>query len=254
MTKDSNTQWPAAAERVADHRNFQPVRVGRSHEYVGEQIRRQIALRLIPPQGALPPERELARMLGVGRATVQQAIRLLEREGLLVRRRGRFGGTFVLGPTGDEESLEDMIPKLRRNAEQIEEALAYRDAVEPAAARLAAMRRTPVECTELRRIHGEGVAERGNAEILAKDADFHLIIGRMSRNRFLADGVEAARLALADALFALPESQVWTARSDHEHARILAAIEESDPVAADRSMRRHVESTADAVRALLRAL
>jgi GntR family transcriptional regulator, transcriptional repressor for pyruvate dehydrogenase complex len=238
----------------SDHRGFRPVEVGRSHEFVAEQIRRQITLRLIPPNGSLPPERELARMLGVGRATLQEAIRLLEEEGLLTTRRGRSGGTFVLGPTGGEASVAALVPKLRREAHLIEEALDYRLAIEPPAAALAARSDDAEDRAALRRAHEEGLIEDGNAEVLAKDTDFHLIIGRMSQNHFLAEGIEAARLTLGDALFALPESQRWGARSSHEHRAILAAIEGGDESAARAAMREHVRNTDGAIRALLRAL
>src|ERR1700746_3955743 len=45
---------------------FERIRQVRAHEYVAEQIRRHIALRLIKPGEALPAERELAGMFGVG--------------------------------------------------------------------------------------------------------------------------------------------------------------------------------------------
>ena len=61
----------------ADFVRFERLEQQRAHEYIAEQIRRQIVLRVIPTGQALPPERELARMFGVGRATVQQAIRML---------------------------------------------------------------------------------------------------------------------------------------------------------------------------------
>jgi DNA-binding FadR family transcriptional regulator len=238
----------------SDHRTFRPIEVGRSHEYVAEQIRRQIMLRLIPPQGSLPPERELARSLGVGRATVQEAIRLLEQEGMLTSRRGRSGGTFVVGPSDVEESLPALVPKLRRDTRLIEEALAFRRAIEPRAAALAARGGTDDDRAELRRAHEESLAEEGNAELLAKDSDFHLIIARMTDNRFFTEGIEAARLALGDALFALPESRRWGERSERQHAAILAAIEAGDDRAAKKVMREHVRSTDKAIRALLRAL
>ena len=77
---------------------FERIDPPRAHEIVAEQIRRHVGLRLIGRGDALPPERELARTFGVGRATVQQALRELEADGLVVSRRGRHGGTFVMGP------------------------------------------------------------------------------------------------------------------------------------------------------------
>src|SRR5256885_10996226 len=46
---------------------FERIQQLRAHEYVAEQIRRHISLRLIKPGESLPAERELASMFGVGR-------------------------------------------------------------------------------------------------------------------------------------------------------------------------------------------
>lgn len=48
--------------------------------------------------GRLPPERELAERLDVSRATLRLALHDLERAGVVVRRPGRGGGTFVAAP------------------------------------------------------------------------------------------------------------------------------------------------------------
>jgi GntR family transcriptional regulator len=49
----------------------------------------------LPEDGRLPTEREMAVQLGVSRTVVRQVLDDLEREGLIVRRRGRTGGTFA---------------------------------------------------------------------------------------------------------------------------------------------------------------
>jgi GntR family transcriptional regulator len=50
------------------------------------------------PGGRLPPERELAERLDVSRSTLRLALHDLERAGVVVRRPGRGGGTFVVAP------------------------------------------------------------------------------------------------------------------------------------------------------------
>jgi DNA-binding GntR family transcriptional regulator len=80
-----------ARERLRFARVEQP----RAHEFVAEQLRREIALGIIQPGSRLPSERDLAQLFGVSRITVQQAVNLLESEGLVWARRGRGGGTFV---------------------------------------------------------------------------------------------------------------------------------------------------------------
>src|SRR5829696_3763967 len=117
---------------------FRPLEQLRAHELVAEQIRRQIALRLVSPGHSLPPERELARLFGVGRTTVQQAIQLLEREQLLESRRGRSGGTFVVGSAQGDETPVGVLDRVRNEREAILEALVFRAELEPAAAAAAA--------------------------------------------------------------------------------------------------------------------
>src|SRR5260370_39200733 len=71
---------------------FERIQQLRAHEYVAEQIRRHISLRLIKPGESLPAERELAVIFGVGRPTIQHALRMLEATGLVEARRGPTRG------------------------------------------------------------------------------------------------------------------------------------------------------------------
>ena len=49
----------------------------------------------LAPGDRLPAERVLAQRFGVSRMTLRQALGELERQGLLIRSKGRYGGTFV---------------------------------------------------------------------------------------------------------------------------------------------------------------
>lgn len=60
------------------------------------QLRAKISNRDIKPQELLPTEMELCETYGVSRATVRQAIKALEDDGLIKREQGR--GTTVLAP------------------------------------------------------------------------------------------------------------------------------------------------------------
>jgi DNA-binding transcriptional MocR family regulator len=58
---------------------FSRIEQPRTHVYLAEQLRREITLGVLPTGEALPPERELAAMFGVARATIQQELDVTRR-------------------------------------------------------------------------------------------------------------------------------------------------------------------------------
>ena len=207
---------------------FRPLEQLRAHELVAEQIRRQIALRLVSPGQSLPPERELARLFGVGRATVQQAIELLEGERLLESRRGRSGGTFVVGCTQGDETPVGVLDRVRKERETILEALVFRAELEPAAAAAAAGARRQRDLAAMKAACRAAAATEDDAEFMEHDTELHLALGRATGNRYFAEALERLRLVLNDALVALPDSALWHARSNREHEALLGALEAGD--------------------------
>src|ERR1700749_1554215 len=63
------------------------------YQQLQRALRQAIETRLLSPEDALPPERDLATDFNVSRITVRKAIDGLVNEGMLVRRQG--SGTFV---------------------------------------------------------------------------------------------------------------------------------------------------------------
>jgi GntR family transcriptional repressor for pyruvate dehydrogenase complex len=232
---------------------FSRIEQTRTHVYIAEQLRREITLGVLPTGEALPPERKLAAMFGVARATVQQAVRILESEGLVTARRGRGGGTFVTGPPSDSVSRHRLVAHVSRNRRLIEEAVAYRLEIEPAAAGEAALARTAADVADLGQIAGRA-ATTDDALFNSLDTQFHLAVATAAHNRFFAEAVERVRLNLYEAIMLLPESPVWQQRSLREHQRIFAGVEAGDPQAARGAMLAHVSHTARRLRALLKAL
>ena len=70
------------------------------------------------PRGSkLPSEPQLAEQLGVSRATLREAMRTFESQGLLRRRQGL--GTFVVGPTQVIESGLEVLESIETQAEKV---------------------------------------------------------------------------------------------------------------------------------------
>lgn len=239
----------------AEPNRFARVEQPRAHEYVAEQIRRQIVLRLIPTGQALPPERDLASIFGVGRATVQQAIRMLVDARMVESRRGRHGGgNFVVGPDEDRAGMTALLERVRRSRPEIEEALAYRRAVEPASTQLAARARSEAHLRSLRAADAAAGAAESDGEFMQADTEFHLALADATGNRFFREAIERTRLELNDVMIALPESPLWHERSLVEHGAILAAVEARDPRAAGTAMTTHIGHTERSIEALLGVL
>src|SRR5258708_33760951 len=67
----------------------------RIHEAVADQIRQAIFSGLLTPGHKLLPEREMAERFQTSRLALREALRALEKEGMIVIKRGSGGGAFV---------------------------------------------------------------------------------------------------------------------------------------------------------------
>lgn len=225
-----------------------------AYRYVADLVRREIRLGLLPPGKALPAERELAHLLGVGRTSVQLALRELEAEGLITKRRGRNGGSFVTGVYEDRDRFREVINQALQERGTIRQAMEYRYLVEPAIAGLAAQHHTPEQVAELRLAHAQLQEAPDDAVFMRTDFVFHVTLAKMTENRFLVLGLEEARQCCHPALTLLPESGSFHETSAAEHHEVLVAVEAGDAKAAEKSMRLHVERSMRSVMNLLSTL
>ena len=233
---------------------FERIHQLRAHEYVAEQIRRHIALRLIKPGEALPAERELAGMFGVGRPTIQHALRLLEASGLVEARRGRSGGTFITRHDQDSHGSDELIVRVMRQRKELEDLLQYRRLIEPAAASVAAGTRRSTDLAAMRRAIRGMAAATTEPDYMRHDTDFHIAVARATGNAFLTRAIEEIRMRLNDAMTLLPESEAWHQRLSGEHGALLEAIENGDAASAEALMQEHVAISEQGLRAVLAAI
>ena len=80
---------------------WRPVRQSRTHELVLERIEERVLAGELKAGDRLPPERELAPVLGVSRSALREALRVLETIGVLVAQAGRgpdAGARIVRNP------------------------------------------------------------------------------------------------------------------------------------------------------------
>ncbi|MEA2811819.1 MAG: GntR family transcriptional regulator, transcriptional repressor for pyruvate dehydrogenase complex [Rhodospirillaceae bacterium] len=89
---------------------FAPIKRRRLSDQVSAQIQVRIASGELRSGDKLPPERELAETFGVSRGAVREALRSLERTGLVSLQAGARGGAFI--GEGDPSLIGDSFRNL----------------------------------------------------------------------------------------------------------------------------------------------
>jgi DNA-binding FadR family transcriptional regulator len=230
---------------------LRPVRGHHAFEACVEQLATAIRLGVYPLGTTLPPERELAAMLHVSRATLREAMAALREAGLVETTRGRGGGTVVtLKPrTPSARAAARISPERRRDWL---DALEFRRIVEPGAAYLAASATlTDEQRQHLERAHAAVSAARKPAEHRQADSRFHLTVAALSGSPRTVEAVTSVQATLHEMLLAIPVLGANIAHSDRQHAALVRAIEAGNAEKARKTMEQHCDDTAALLRGLL---
>ncbi|MER7183755.1 FadR/GntR family transcriptional regulator [Streptomyces hyaluromycini] len=220
---------------------FDTLTVPKASDVLAAEVRERILSGEIGEGTALPPERQLVEQTGLSRATVREALRILEVERLVEIRPGRGGGAFVHRP--GRESLANTVRLVIRGQQIRLEALhETREAIEPTCAALAARRRTEQDLAELDAANAE-LKEAGDdaQRFLRANVRWHNAVARAGDNELLIGFMSA----LSQSIHAATNLEQFTGADIREvtaraHARITDAIRAGDEAAAMRRMARHV--------------
>lgn len=227
---------------------LRPVRAGNGFEEALEQILQVVRLGLVPDDGRLPAERELAGLLGISRVTLREVLKVLHDQGLVEARRGRYGGTFVLPRTGpaDEDEL-----RRRVTGVDLEDVLLFREVLEPGAAGLCASRGLDSEGTHRLRTALAATHEAPLPDYRRIDTLFHLTLAELSGSPSLAARYAAVRASVNDLLDCIPLLVRNLEHSQHQHAALVEAVLDGDEEGARAVMREHCAGTAALLRGFL---
>lgn len=218
-------------------RTSSPFHAPQRYERIAEHLIADIRTGVLREGERLPAERELARRLGVGRASVREAIAALQVQGVVETRPG--AGSFVV-PDARERLREE--PEVHDASPSA--VLEARAAIEPPVARLAAA------CAGRDAVAEELLdamdAEPDGAAWNRADRDFHRRLAAMTGNPVL--------LSVADGIAALMDQPLWQRLRDEsvaapgrmalhaaEHRLIYEAIVDGDADAAAFYATQHIE-------------
>src|SRR5437016_3162100 len=219
-----------------------PLRVPKASDVLADDLRERILRGDFPEGTALPPERELVNQTRMSRATVREALRILEVQGLVRIKTGRAGGAYVGRPNRD--SVADSVRLLIRGSQiRISSLLETREAIEPFCAQLAAKQRTDEDLERLKQANDALAADGTLAEFLQANVDWHIAVAVASRNELLTGFMLALSRSIYDATdnqgFVDADVRRTTLRA---HRTITRAIQAQDPDAAARPISRQVHS------------
>lgn len=223
---------------------FQSVTRATIYVQVAEQIRDAILGRSLSSGERLPPERELAQQFGVSRATVREALRHLQAQGLLVAR----GRTSPLEAASTDAATARFSEALA-NVVQLQEVpvadlVELRVVVEVAAAARAAAAPVAAHMEEAR----AALATMERAETSAPqyheaDVAFHVALVAASGNQALRLVMLAVRESIRQRLGEAFEGRSFERgrrRITEQHRAILRAVERGDAKGAGRLLREHL--------------
>ncbi|MEO7811233.1 MAG: FadR/GntR family transcriptional regulator [Usitatibacter sp.] len=221
---------------------LQAVENRRLYRQIADQIAALIERGEYSAGARLPPERDLAKQLGVSRPSVREALIALEVEGYVEVRVG--SGVYVLGPRAapkaNEVLAEDSGPF---------ELIRARWLIEAECAALAARHGTKAQVRAIEEaLHEMEAAREKNVVPLTADRQFHLRIAEASGNSALALVVKTLWDQRTGPLFLRLEHHydtpaLWSV-AIREHREIVVAIAGKDPAAARKAMRAHMNHAA----------
>ena len=203
-----------------DIQNHKPLR-----EMVYEELKMQILTGAIVP-GTRMMEVELAKEIGVSRTPIREAIRKLEKEGLVTiePRRGAYASQI---------STKDMV-----------EILEVRQNMEGLAAYFAASRMKPDQLSELKSAsdkYNTAVATGNMADMIKYDTEFHHIIVESCNNKILVQMIEQLQELVLRFRYIYYDNFRRAENMPEEHKAILEAISRGDADSAREAADVHID-------------
>ncbi|SKA34144.1 transcriptional regulator, GntR family [Enhydrobacter aerosaccus] len=221
---------------------FDPIKRRRLSDEVSAQIQVRIASGELRSGDKLPPERELATRFGVSRGAVREALRTLERTGLVSLQAGSRGGAFI--GQGNPGLIGDSFRNLYQlGSVSLEELTEARQWVESAVVRVAAERATEQDLAALTANVDEAerlfIAKRYDDKIDVH-VEFHNLLARATHNAVMMMVMGALMEVMRDFAHAVGgERNDLTIKA---RRRLLDCLRRRDADGAVASMTEHLDN------------
>jgi GntR family transcriptional regulator, transcriptional repressor for pyruvate dehydrogenase complex len=217
-------------------------RVLKTSELIARDIILDISEGGLKAGDPLPPEATMLKQYEVGRASMREALRMLEVQGLVHIRAGARGGPIVGAATA--ENLARMLTLYFGLAgaryEQLTEVMLL---LYPMVAGVAASRK--LSAAEVQALHESVDQACGvpNPRLIRTETlkDFHSLLSQFAGNPVWALMTDAVGLIFADHIISTTDSREFHAQTVADHKQIAQAVLAGDEGAARRTMLAHTQ-------------
>jgi DNA-binding FadR family transcriptional regulator len=228
---------------LPDRRQPPQTYLGRGQK-VAERVARQIVQdmvdRRLQPGDVLASEAQMLTWYGVGRASLREALRVLEINGFITMKPGPGGGPVVARPT--PKNFARMATLFFQFSGATFRELAHaRLELEPMLARMCAERQDPDLIAELKRLDETAEADDNSGTWVPATSDFHRVIANGCGNRIMWLFATGIHDIISDRVANSSHPQSRRADVIHEHEAIIEALVAGDGAQAEAKMRAHME-------------
>ncbi|MER3554410.1 MAG: FadR family transcriptional regulator [Meiothermus sp.] len=213
-------------------------RRARIPEQLAQELEKLLQEGVWGPGVQIPPERELAQRFGVSRASVRDALRILELYGWLEIRQGE--GTRVAS------SAVGFGRRLRTRLHEpsfVSELFELRRILEPTVAALAAER---AEAEDLEKLEGllkqQKEATKDLHKFLELDLSFHKALAECAHNGLLVEVLQLLVVELRQTRLSATARRFRPLNTLREHRRIVSAVRKGDAEEAQAAMLAHLST------------
>lgn len=198
-----------------------------------EQIRNAILSGRFKPGDKVASEKELMSEFSVSKATLREALRVLEGMGLVEIRKGIAGGVFI-AEVDMRTTIHGIINFLHFKTVSIRDITMIRYLLEPPVAQIAASRIQPDDIMKLESLIIENPAVPHT--IVSREIGFHRYLARMTENPILILVMDFIDNILNDIKFQLDPGDEFYHKVARAHQAILECLKEKDGVGARREI------------------
>lgn len=212
-------------------------------ELIAREIVRDVAERNLQPGTPLPHETSMMADYGVGRASIREALRILEAQGLITLRPGRNGGP-VLARTGPEQLGQTLTLFLRMSGFTYGDLARFMKTVSPQLAGLAAMNK---DRDQLRDALGDSTLNPCTMVNLPPAVDRpeqgpHSMINKLSGDRLLSMFADAVDAVFTGHTWAVTQGEDFIDIARRDHVAIAEAVLSGKPTKARAAMAEHIDN------------